>query len=32
MNSQIILRAILVMPDDTLNIAEYNAFLEEGEV
>jgi hypothetical protein len=32
-NRQIILRAILVVPDNTLNIAEYNTFLEEeGEV
>lgn len=31
-NCEIIVRAILVTPDNTLNIAEYNAFLEEGEI
>jgi hypothetical protein len=31
-NPRIVLRAILVTRDDTLNIAEYNAFLEEEEM
>lgn len=25
----LVLRAVLVMPDDTLNIADYNAFLKK---
>lgn len=28
-NPHIVLRAVLVIPDSTLNIAAYNAFLEE---